>query len=206
MECSFSTLFFMLHTAFWRAPSRARAREIVESTLPEAWQSAFAARQRQTQLRRGRSLFAAQAARDALFQNLNHGGGRSLDRFADQQVNVFRHVRVTHERKTVAVADFAQHLDKDILGANRTQERLALITTEGNEVKMPAPVDASEFVGHRGEETPKPRPFEKREGSATRKSETSHPALTYWSGLIKSRALVNRKNRKGWAQSVRRPP
>jgi RHS repeat-associated protein len=42
--------------------------------------------------------------------------------------------------------------------------------------------------------TPKPRPFEIREGSATRKSETSHSALTYWSGII--RALVAVKGKK----------
>jgi hypothetical protein len=72
----------------------------------------------------------------------------------------------------------AENLDKHIPGADRAQEWNAPVTTERDEMKMPAPVDPNEFVGHGGEETPKPRSFEKREGSATRKSETSSSALT----------------------------
>jgi len=34
------------------------------------------------------------------------------------------------------------------VSANRTQERHATIAAERNEVKMPAPVDPNEFVGH----------------------------------------------------------
>jgi RHS repeat-associated protein len=67
---------------------------------------------------------------------------------------------------------------------------------------MTAPVNPNEFVGHGVEGTPKPRPFENREGSATRngkvrKSKTSSSARTYRSSIIPSRGHVNKKERKG---------
>src|ERR1700722_8202253 len=43
-----------------------------------------------------------------------------------------------------------------------------------------------------------PRPFQTHEGSATLKGKTSHSALTYWSGTIQPRALVDRRNAKGF--------
>jgi hypothetical protein len=153
--------------------------EVVELTLPEARQRIVAAGEGQTQLRGGRSLFVAQAARDALLQNLNHGGRRPLGWFADQQVNVFRHDHITDERKTVALADLVQDLDKSIFGANRTQERHASITAERDEMKMPAPVDPNEFVGHGIEGHQNPDPSKLAKGLPPGKSETSHSALTY---------------------------
>ena len=146
--------------------------EVVKPSLPHSRLRRLAAFKVQIQLSSGRSLLAAQAARDSLLQNLNHSRRRSLGRLSDQQMNVIRHDHVTHQRKTIAVPDLAENLNKHIPGTNRTKQRHAPITTEGNEVKMPAPVDPNEFVGHGGEETQKPRPFEKREGSATRKSKT----------------------------------
>lgn len=64
--------------------------EIVESALPENRQRALAAREGQTGLCGWRSILVGQAARDALFQDLNHGGRGSVGRFAAQQVSVWR--------------------------------------------------------------------------------------------------------------------
>jgi len=132
--------------------------EIVEAALPEARQRIDADRKCQTQLSGRFSLLAAQAARDALFQNLNHGGRRSLGWFADQQVNVSRHDHVTDERKTVAVPNLAKNLNESIPGANRTQERYTPVTTEGDEMKVAAAVVANEFVGHESSDKSKPGP------------------------------------------------
>ena len=57
--------------------------EIVEAALPKARHRIVATWKDQIQLSGGRSPLAAQAARDALFQNLNYGRGRSFDRFAN---------------------------------------------------------------------------------------------------------------------------
>ena len=160
--------------------------EVVKPPLPKPGLRIFSNFKAQMQLPSIRSLSPAQAPGDALFQDLNHKRRCSLGRLADQQVNVIRHNDVANECKTVALPDFAENLNESILGTNRTQEGHAPVTTERDEMKMPAPVNSNQFVGHGVEGTSKPRPFENREGSATRKSETRHSGLTYWGGIIHS--------------------
>jgi hypothetical protein len=50
----------------------------------------------------------------------------------------------------------------------------------------------------RTEEELKPRPFQDREESATRKSHIGHSALIYWSGIIGLYVGFNRNGKKGW--------
>jgi hypothetical protein len=50
-------------------------------------------------------------------------------------------------------------------------------------MEMAAPVVANQSFGHGTEEKSKPRPFQTK-GSGTLKSESSHSALTYRSGII----------------------
>jgi hypothetical protein len=167
--------------------------EIIETPLPKTRQRIATACKGQIQLRRGSALLATQAARDALLQNLNHRGRCSSHRLADEQVNVLGHDNISDQRKSVAVAHLTKNLDKNILGANRTQKRQTSIAGEGNEMQMAAPVVANEFVGHATREKSTPDPL-KSKGSATRKSQTSPLALTYRGGMIPSRAFVNWKN------------
>ena len=94
-------------------------------------------------------------------------------------MDVLRHDNVTHQGEPIAVPNPAENLNKDMRGANRGQQRQAPIAGERNEMQMAASVVANQFVGHGVEGTPKPRPFESHEGSATRKSETSHSELMY---------------------------
>lgn len=68
--------------------------EIVEPELPEARQRILATFEGQIQLsagHSGRSPFAAQLPRGALFQNLNCDGRGFRDGLADLQMNVFGH-------------------------------------------------------------------------------------------------------------------
>jgi hypothetical protein len=58
--------------------------KVVKPALPKTGQRIAAVGEEQTPLCGGRSLLAAQAARDALFQNLNCYGRRCCDRLADQ--------------------------------------------------------------------------------------------------------------------------
>ena len=53
-----------------------------------------------------------------------------------------------HKGESVAVARFAENLDKRISSANGAQKRQAPIASEGDEMKMAASVMANEFVSH----------------------------------------------------------
>jgi hypothetical protein len=133
--------------------------EIIEAALPKARQRIVATCKGQMQLSGGLALFAAQTARDALFENL-HGHGRSATTgLADQQVNVFGHHDVTHQREAKAIAHLAKNIHKSISGANRAQQRQASIASESNEMQMSTTVAPDELVGHGTEEKSKPRPF-----------------------------------------------
>ena len=133
--------------------------EIIEASLPKARQRLVATCKHQMQLSGGRSPFRAQAARDALFQNLNDGRRRSFDRFADEQMDVLRHDDVAHQGEAVAIAHLAKNINKNISGTNGAQKGQASIASERNEMQMAASVVANEFVGHGREEKSKPRPF-----------------------------------------------
>jgi hypothetical protein len=158
--------------------------EVVKPPLPKPRLRILSNIKAQIQLSGIRSLFPAQAPGDALLQNLNRSRGRSFRRLANELMDVLRHYDISNKREPVAVPDVAKNLNESILGANRTQERHAPVTTECNEVKMPAPVNPNEFVSHGVEGTSKPRPFENREESATRKTEASNSELIYWSGIM----------------------
>lgn len=173
--------------------------EVVKSPLPKPPRPRiFNPCKVQIQLSSDRPFFVAQAARDSLFQNLDHHGGRSFGRFADEQMNVLRHHDISDKREPVAVPDFAENLNESVSGANRSQKRHTPVATERNEMKMAAPVNPNEFVGHGVQEHQNPDPS-RIEGSATRKSQTSHPALTYWSGIIQACSGVKKKIEEGCA-------
>jgi len=133
--------------------------KVVKSALPKARQRIVATGKDQIQLPCGRSPLATQAARDALFQNLNDSGRRSFGRLADEQMDVLRHDDITHQGEAVAVAHLAKNMDENISGANRTQKRQASIAGERNEMQMTVSIAPNEFVGHETEEKSKPRPF-----------------------------------------------
>lgn len=133
--------------------------KVVKPPLPKARQQIVAACKDQIQLSGGRSPFAAEAARDALFQNLNYSRRRSFDRFADEQMDVLRHDNVAHKGKSVAVAHLAKNSDENVSGANRAQKWQTSIASEGNEMQMAASVAANKFVSHGTKEKLKSRPF-----------------------------------------------
>ena len=58
--------------------------KIIEASLPEAAERIVAARKWQTKLSGGVAVLAAQASRDALLQDLNHGGRRAFGQLSDQ--------------------------------------------------------------------------------------------------------------------------
>ena len=78
------------------------------------------------------------------------------------------------------VADLAENLDENISGSDGPQKGQASIASKSDEMEMPLSIAATEIVGHGTQPRSKPRPFETREGSATRKfkiaSEDAPPA------------------------------
>ena len=93
-------------------------------------------------------MFAAQAARDPLFEDLHDSRGRSPGWFADQQVDVLWHHDVAHQGKLETFPHFAKNLAEEISCARGTQERQSAITTEGNEMEMPPAEDADQMFDH----------------------------------------------------------
>ena len=73
-------------------------------------------------------------------------------------MNVLGHDDVAHKGESVAVACFAQDLDKRVSSANGAQEWKTPISSEGDEMEMAASVMANEFVSHGKKEKSKPRP------------------------------------------------
>jgi len=113
-------------------------------------------------------------------------------------VDVFRHSDVAYQREAIAIAHLVQIRDENIPGANRAQQRQASLTTECDEMEMPAPGVPNQFVGRRMEEKSEPQPFQSK-GSGTLKIQTDNSALTYWTGIIPLCAYVNRIITKGLA-------
>jgi len=113
-------------------------------------------------------------------------------------VDVFRHSDVAYQREAIAIAHLVQIRDENIPGANRAQQRQASLTTECDEMEMPAPGVPKQFVGRRMEEKSEPQPFQSK-GWGTLKSQTDGSALTYWTGIIQLCAYVNRIITKGLA-------
>src|ERR1700680_4717928 len=138
--------------------------EIIEAALPKARQRIVATGKVQIQLSGDGAPLAAQAARDALFQHLNHGRGRSLARLADEQRDVLRHDYVAHQGEAIAIPHLTEDLDENISGANRAQQGQASIASERNEMQMTVPVVANEFVGHGTKEKSKPRTSKNERG------------------------------------------
>jgi hypothetical protein len=175
--------------------------EIVEAALPKARQRIVPTSKVQVQLSGGPPFFVEQAARDALFQNLEDRRRRPFSRFADEQVDVLGHDDVAHQRETVTVAHVAKNLDKDISGVNRTQQRYASIAGEGNEMQMAATVVANKLVGHGRQEKSKPRPFKtERVGHPERLNQFLRVDVLEWYHPI----VKARQQKK--CERVRRPP
>jgi hypothetical protein len=132
--------------------------KIVEAALPESAQRIVAADKRQTKLSSRVALLAAQTARNALLQDLNHSGRRAFCWLADEQVDVLGHDDVAYKKVSVAVARLAKNLNKRISSANRAQKREAPIASECDEMKIAASLMANEFVSHGKKEQSNPRP------------------------------------------------
>jgi lysophospholipase L1-like esterase len=73
---------------------------------------------------------------------------------ADQLVNMFGHNDVPYEGKAVPGANFLENLHRQISGADRAEQRAALIAAKGDEMQVAVAGETFEFLRHRSEERP----------------------------------------------------
>jgi hypothetical protein len=140
--------------------------KIVEASLPEAAEHVVV-RKWQTKLPGSDALAATQSARNALLQHLNHSGRRACGRLTDEQMNVLWHDNIAYERESVAVARFAQNLNKSISIGNGAQKGQSSVARECNEMEIASSVMTNELVSH--EQKVKILTLQKAGGPATRK-------------------------------------
>ena len=124
--------------------ARAPHVEIVEPPLPEMIHH----RAKQLPLSGRGSLSSQQPPRHALLQYLHYPGGIAPLRFADQQMDVFRHYHVPDHHEPVAAPDFLQNAQEHVASWPRCQQRSAAITASGDEVQMLAAVVAAQGLCH----------------------------------------------------------
>jgi len=67
---------------------------------------------------------------------------------ADQEMNVFRHHQVAHQRKPALRAYFGEYLDEQIAGASGAQQREPPVAGAGNEMEVAGTVAASQALSH----------------------------------------------------------
>ena len=67
----------------------------------------------------------------------------------DQQVYMLGHHDISQDHKPVTTSHPLQHLENQVAAGRIAQQRLAVITTEGEKVEIPRPVGAVEIFGHR---------------------------------------------------------
>jgi len=82
------------------------------------------------------------ASRKSKFKSLHHGRRSLYSRFADQQMNVLGHDHVTGNDELIAPANLLQHSQQQVTTASRAEQRLSLITTASDEMKVSGAVVA----------------------------------------------------------------
>jgi len=71
-------------------------------------------------------------------------------RFADQQMEVFRHDHVAEHNKAVALPDFFQKVEQQVATAGSAQQGKSAVTTAGDEVQIVGTVVTFEAARHDG--------------------------------------------------------
>ena len=110
--------------------------EIMEATLPETRQRVLGVRKIQLELCGWLPLFASQAARDALFQDLNHDGGRTFGRLGNEKMNVLGHDHIAKDTEDIASAHSFESALEEFRDLSAGRIRKPVVTTEGEEMKV----------------------------------------------------------------------
>jgi hypothetical protein len=85
---------------------------------------------------------------DRELERVHDAGDGAYLRLAQEEMDVFRHNHVSGDHKPVALADTLQGILKEIAGVYRTEMLEPVITTEGEEVKVPCVFVPDESTRH----------------------------------------------------------
>jgi hypothetical protein len=91
-----------------------------------------------TRLPERRSFYHTKFARGILLKHLQRDGQFAALRFTDQQVDMFRHDDIAAHEESIPMAGFFQGLEKTIAGTWSSEQRIAVLTTEGEEMETPS--------------------------------------------------------------------
>ena len=72
--------------------------------------------------------FPQHLAREALLENLHHGGRCAALWFGDEQMNVLRHDDVSNHGEVIAPPNFLKKFEKQVPAASRAKQRAAAKT------------------------------------------------------------------------------
>ena len=76
-------------------------------------------------------------------------------RFADEQVNVFRHDDIADDGKAIGAAGWLEHAKEKIAAARGVQKRKTTVAADSDEVQVPLAVVSLEITRHRGSLLPR---------------------------------------------------
>jgi hypothetical protein len=91
------------------------------------------------------------AARKAEFQSLHHRRRRTLLRFADQQMKVLGHDHVAEDDELIPLSYLLQNSEKQVAPPRTAEQRLALVTTAGDEMQVAISIVARQVPRHGNE-------------------------------------------------------
>ena len=69
--------------------------------------------------------------------------------FTKEQMNMLGHDHITDELEVVPRADLVQNFHKLVTSPRRAEQRTTTIATEGNEMKIAAPIETLQTVAHK---------------------------------------------------------
>ena len=119
--------------------------EIMTSRLPECARQIV---RHQSQLVFRVALFVASPERDTLLQNL-HNNRWILDlRFANQQMNVFRHDNIAGDHELISPSGLFQDVSEKIPPSRGVQKRQPMIAGAGDKVPVTLTVNSNETFRH----------------------------------------------------------
>src|SRR5258705_9228602 len=124
--------------------------EVIEAALPESRRVRLRWSKAQSELRCRRfSTALSQNPGDSLLEHLQNFRGTTPLGFTKEQMNMLGHDYITDELEVMPRADLVQNFHKLVTSPRRAEQRTTTIATEGNEMKIAAPIETLQTVAHK---------------------------------------------------------
>ncbi len=124
--------------------------EVIKPRLPEPCQFRVTLFKCKPHLsRRHMPFLPSQIPRNALFQHSQHQRRRRVRALANKQVNMLRHHHISHQQKSIPIANGSQRLHECIPSPRSSQERQPPVTTKRQKMEIAPSIIPLESSGHR---------------------------------------------------------